>query len=701
MANRFEKYNQVDQQAAVNQPSNRFAKYDKTVEAAKPDAPGYFERLNQDILRRGKNVGESIKGTNLNPTAGTKFQTPLQTAMQVGGQGAGLITDALLVQPAISAFNYAPDSVRQYLKEGVNAVAESAPGRAVGSVAGPVVEGYKDFAKDNPVLNRDLGAAVNLAGYYTPIGNTSLATITANTPKVIGKAAAKTGNAIVGAPFAVGRGIYNVADKTTDAVAGGISNKIIKTGIPKEILKTATGVKRSNAEILFLDTLRKEGVSIDDALAQLADARGMGVTPSVAVTSNIPQMQTQAYLTSRGSSGSKVAADAVKEIREVQIPKLNTKLIETATGAHAVGAEQYGSVAAAQARDIVGKKVKMLQTRAKPFYERSVGVDKSVPVQSPQLQKALQNSVVVKSLDDWRVDPYTVTNVKNELAQLGVDPGDLQKLPYNSTVSLHAARTHLRGQADVAFRNGDSQAYKAIKSALTDIDNAVESSFPDYKTARRIYSEDAGALKTLKDSPIGKMAEAVDGDYSKIADGFMKKDPQYIKKTLSTADQKMKDAIAGAFLKRQLEEASKDGLRFSDKVFRSQGNAERLRAIVGLERFDKMKKIDGIVDQLFETQAMGKQSITAAAQSLERGVTIPTSISDALMSVRAKIAPTLLDMVNKDPIQAKRYNELLLTGEGGKLLDSISLGKATADDFKKIGGFLNKNASKITQSTVK
>lgn len=664
-----------------------------------PDAPkGYLSRLNEDILRRGKNVGESIKGTNLNPFS-RNFQTPIETLGQVAGQGMGLISDALIAEPLTSAYRYlTPKSAQAAVASGAETVAQSGLARALGAAT----NAYSNFAKENPVLNRNLGAAANTAAFYTPVGNTSLATITAGAPKAISRAVTGTGKAVVNAPFTVGRGAYNIGNKATDYIAGGISGKINKAWLPAEIIKDASGNVRSNAEILFLETLRNEGISFDDAIKQLSSATDMGVTPSVAITSNIPQMQTQAYLMSKGSSGSKVAADAIKDIREVQIPKMNTELIKAATGADPLAAEQYGAIASKGAKGLIADKVTKLQTRAKPFYERSVGIDKSVPIENPLMQKALGNNVVSKALDDWRTNPYTITNVKDELNTLGVATDGLDKLPYNSTVALHAARTHLRGQADIAFRSGDSQAYKAIKSGISDIDNAIESTFPDYKTARRIYSEDAGALKTLKESAVGQMANVAESDYSKIADSFMKKDAQFIRKSLKDAKPEMRNAIAGAFLKRQLEESSKDGLRFSDRVFKTSGNENRLRAIVGLERFEKMKKIDEITDQLFSTQGMGNQSITAAAQSLERGVNVPTSFMDIITSIKEKIAPSLMDMVKRDPTQAKRYNELLFSGEGDKLLKSISIGnKATASDYEKIGGFLNKNASKLTSSQVK
>ena len=138
------------------------------------------------------------------------------------------------------------------------------------------------------------------------------------------------------------------------------------------------------------------------------------------------------------------------------------------------------------------------------------------------------------------------------------------------------------------------------------------------------------------------MAQFADGDYSKIANDLMSKDAGYIKKFVNGLgdNQKMKDSLAGAFLKRQLEEAANDGRRFSDKVFRTEGTSERLKAIVGEERFAQMQKVDGVIDQLLKTRNITSGTDTAAQLSMKgQGINVPTDKAGLVDMVRKKIAP--------------------------------------------------------------
>jgi hypothetical protein len=550
------------------------------------------------------------------------------------------------------------------------------------------------------------GASGALYGYGTGEGgaeNRTRNAIDVGVPSAVIGAAAPLAIGAVGAalhPFQTAKGAANLFNNITDKIAGGISKKLNVVDLGDDLVKDArTGMQRSDAEILFLKTLKDEGISVDDALESLKTAQSYGVSPSVAASSNIPQMKTQAHLLVGGSAGSSTAEKAIKDITENQIPSLNKKAIEVATGAGRAPAESYGKIVADKAKSLVDEKIKTLQTRAKPHYQNSVGVDKSIPIESPMMKKALENPLVVKSLDDFRADPYTLTNVKKELADLGVDSAQLEKLPYNSTISLHAARTHLRGLADSAYSAGEKQKGTAIKEALKSIDDAIESSYPSYKTARHIYSEDAGALKVLKESPVGKMATFSEGDYSKIANDLMQKDPAYISKFLNNVkDQKMRDSIAGSFLSRKLEESGGDALRFSQSVFRSEGSANRLKALVGEDRFNQLKKIDEITDLLLETKNMKSGSITSPSQALRGDVEFPKDKDTFFSMVREKIAPSLLEMVRKDPIASKEYIDLLLTDKGYKLLESMSKGnKGLMSDVEKVGRFLNENATKISE----
>lgn len=655
----------------------------------------FSQRVSGDIVNR-QNQMQGIANDYVGGNMG-----PISANLQFAGKGAQIGND-IAGEVLKSGYNALPDFAQNYLKGVGQNVSSSIKDSPLGNLVGSALQGYGKFEQNHPVAAGNIGALLNigsLAASATPIEGVSLADTAAsavgNTAKVTGGALKDLTGGTINLGIKGALGATDALSGLTDSIAGGISSKINRASLPAEFKNIP------DADALFLKSLADEGISHDQALSEYANAKEVGAKPSVAVTSNIPSMQTQAYLTSKGSAGSRVAAKAIEDIDINQIPKLNNSIIEQASGGKNLSAEEYGKTAFQEAKKAVDSKINTLKTRASPYYTQSVGLDKSVPIDNPVMQKALKNPLVVKSLEDFRTDPYTLTNVKNNLGELGVDAGDIEKLPYNSTIALHAARVHLRQLGDAAFAGRESQKGAAIKSALNDIDSAIESTYPSYKTARRIYSEDSGALKTLKDSPLGQMATISDGNYSKIANTLMTKDPDYIKKFVanigsSGADpQKIRDSLAGAFLKRQLEESSYNGRRFSDSAFKSEGNDQRLKSLVGEDRFNQILKIDSVIDDLLKTRSIPAQSITSAANSMKEGVNIPTSKAGIIDSVRKKIAPSLFEMVQKNPQSAARYNELLFTDEGYKLLEKIGSGTTTRTEVEALGDFINKNKSKV------
>ena len=540
--------------------------------------------------------------------------------------------------------------------------------------------------------HRAIGNAGNLALALIPIkGILSVdLTTTGQTLKTTGKVAAKT-TAVATKPLikSAAWGAKKL-DDIADDLAKGVSRTINRADIPKQLQKL------DDAELLFVKTLADEGVSFDGALRSLSLAKQYKATPSVAVTAQIPQMQTQGYLMSRGSSGSRLQRKAIENIDKVQIPSLNKEIIKQATGGMDLPAEKFGQIVSQEAKKLVDAKKLRLKTRAAPHYANSVGVDKMIPIKNDLMKRALSNRLVVKALDDFRSDPYTLSRVAEDLAELGIDAGDISKLPYNSTVSMHAARVGLRRASDEAFRSGDKIKYGAVKSAMNDIDNAIESAFPSYKQARAIYSEDAGALKVLMDSPVGRMSTFAEGNFSKIANDLATKDPQFIKKFMIGIgdNQKMRDAVAGAYINRIREEARFNGRRLSDALFKSEGSAERLKALVGQSRYNQMEKVNNVIESLISTRSIPSQSITAAAQSVKGGLGVP---KDALSWIKDKISPDLINIVQRDPAAAARFNELMFTDEGFKFLEKMS-GKTkqlTPKDVDQVVRFLNKNTSAI------
>jgi len=662
------------------------------------EQPGFLSQVGDKLNERGDKLDEIVNAYN----AGEQGlgRSALQTFANVGLGGLTDIGNQIIS----SAASYVP--VPEGYEQGISNIGSAALNSPLAEFGGnqiqPAYDQYQQFREQNPAIGRDIDAAgniINIAGLVSPVGRAveagSELAATAGQglralPSAVAEASIPSLNPLRLGTQAV-EGINNGIDNLAQYVSRGIS----RSQLPQE----AAGL--SDAEALFYKSLQDEGISPQSALAAYSDANSLQATPSVAVTSGVPSMKSQALLMNKGSSGSNVAASAIKNIDDTQIPKLNNKIIQEATGGTSLDAEQYGEAASKIAKDMVQAKKDALQTRAKPYYAESIGIDKSIPETNDAFKKALGNKKVVEALDKYRTDTNTLTNVQNDLQSLGIDATDLEKLPYNSTVALHSARVNLREQADSAFRSGDTGVYKAAKSAINDIDSAIESEYPSYKTARRIYSEDSGALKTLQDSPIGKMSMLADGNYSKAASDLMARDPGYIKKFVSNlgnsgADgQKIRDSLAGAYLKKQLQSSANDGRRFSDTVLKNQEVSARLKALVGDDRFNQINKIDTVIDQLIQTRQIGEGSATAPIQAMRE---IPTSIGSVLNSVRNKISPSLLEVVRRDPTQAARYNELLFTDEGYKLLDKISkTPKVTPNDVRTVGNLFNKLKPKEKQ----
>jgi len=637
-----------------------------------PDTLG--GKIGQAFFNRMQNVQDLKRNPRVDPLVVGPYAT---------GQALGFATDAA----GAALGSVTPDFIKQPAMKALGAAAEFAE-----PVTRPIAEAYGEFKQEAPMAAALLETAGNYAGAFSgakgtqivggPVLNAATKTVTAPVKAAVDASVFTTAKTA------------NLLNNVTDKIADAISKTANRANVPKPLRKLP------DAELLFVTTLMDEGVSIDDALQSLSGAKKMGVSPSVSVSAKIPQMQTQGYLMSRGSAGSKVAADAVDDIVKNQIPKMNTELITIASGG-GKSAEQYGLDVFKAASESIKKREIALKTRAKPYYQQSIGIDKSIPIEG-EFKKVLSNPLAVKALENFRADPYTLTNVQKSLSDLGISAEDISKLPYNSTVALHGARVHLRQLNDAALAGGEAQKSQAIKQALSDIDNAIEATYPSYKTARAIYSEDAGALKALKDSPVGQMAKFSDADYSKIADDLMGKDPQFIKKTIASFkatganQEKITNSIAGAFLRRKLQESTKQGVRFGDDVFKKEGTGLRLKALIGDEKFAKMEKVNDIITDLLATKNIPSQSITAAAQSVKEGISsLPLDNGGMIDMVRKKLAPSLFDLVQKNPEQAARYNELLFTDAGFDLLEKISTGKKTKFyDIDAVGAFLSKQLKK-------
>lgn len=151
------------------------------------DKPGFFSRVNQDILKRGAQAGAAIGRTGF---LGPNQQSVPETVFQLGGTGAGLITD-VAGEGLRSGYHYlVPQNIQSGISEIGNIIGETGAPQAAAETVSPLMQRIDEMMKAHPRLAANLGATGNLATFYTPIPKTgtSLAGATVKTVGAANKA---------------------------------------------------------------------------------------------------------------------------------------------------------------------------------------------------------------------------------------------------------------------------------------------------------------------------------------------------------------------------------------------------------------------------------------------------------------------------------------------------------------------------------
>lgn len=116
--------------------------------------PSFIERIKQDLIKRGKSV-DVLNG-------------PIETPLQIVGQGAGFITD-ILGEAAKSLVEKTPSFIKEPIKHLGADFLETEPAKAGLKAIQGGVEMYQDWKQKNPRLALDLESVVNI-GTLLPIG---------------------------------------------------------------------------------------------------------------------------------------------------------------------------------------------------------------------------------------------------------------------------------------------------------------------------------------------------------------------------------------------------------------------------------------------------------------------------------------------------------------------------------------------------
>jgi hypothetical protein len=441
-------------------------------------------RAGQGIKQIGLNVAESLglapKGTTNNYTKQVEQeraaynQSPVaqsvegQTGQLIGenipyaaGGGAGLL-GRTLIGTGIGASQFVPENGSRTF----NALL----GAGVNAAAPPVLA---SLLSKNPYVKAGTGATLGAALGY---GETD--------SPYKGAAAAVAG---AGAPF-----IPSLARNTLGNVAGRIAGKI--TGASPEVINP---IEKTLQPAAALNTLN--GVDEQKALDALAAARRLDpnftLTPAEASGSPIAAGAQGKLGTSK--EGAQILYNAGQKSAQSQQNIIQNFLSELSPN------PENASVNLRQAaKNALTQKEQELSNKASPLYEAAKKSSAKVDVQP-----------VVDYLDNElkTAKGEIATNLNKALTYLK-PAGQPNAENFDTSIEgLHNAKLAID---DLIEGRGDNSIGKTTEKKLVEVKKLLvkqlEKASDTYKSARTIFSEDAPAIKALKESPVGKIADLPD-----------------------------------------------------------------------------------------------------------------------------------------------------------------------------------------------
>lgn len=258
--------------------------------------------------------------------------------------------------------------------------------------------------------------------------------------------------------------------------------------------------------------------SITDRLKQAAGVQTPGMAQRVGATNLTPEMQAQLEAARRLNlhlTPAEAAGDPILAARQGALGTSDAgarRMTDFQQGRAQVQGEQIGSTlrdispeggsAAARVREVAQSVLKRrsdaLQEKAKPLYDKV----QKIKVPRQLAERLIKDPLILDTLRGISDDPVWAS--------------ELRKLPQSSLSRFDLVKRRLDDMRETAMRSGERDRARLIGEARNRLVNSLDKVSPDYRAARMAYSEDAPALKALRESPLGKVASLDDADLKKV-----------------------------------------------------------------------------------------------------------------------------------------------------------------------------------------
>lgn len=448
------------------------------------DKPGFLERLTAagretfgDIKETVSGIKGSIEQRSDTFNEGLQSgQSPLRTAVQLGGQALGGVADIAgeLTKGAVKTV--LPEETEQEVREGMTTVAEP-----VAAVIKPLVDKYEALKQSDPALARDIDAALGVGEFAATLFSGGLGS-RAGGAAVEGVQAVKT---------AAGEAAEGVS-RSIDSIAAG-----------------ATPVREAL------------GVAVDSA-ARIPGRIATNVGEKAATRTAIKSLPTPAA--QKAAQNGVEISDVNTLIRVVPANKeVASKLSKVVQGV-------ADGTSKADPRAIVGKpivtRLQKVEADANKVGARLTEEAKKIGVlDAPELQSAVFGQLTkVPGLEGIKVKDGKLifrdtTIAGNAAAQKRLQSYYSRATQWGKGSNKHLLRQEIfedlggKKKGKVELTSTEAGGFEAIRKGLS---NALDAKSPGYKALNQRYAK---AIKPLND--IKKLLKVEDADLQEIAAGIL------------------------------------------------------------------------------------------------------------------------------------------------------------------------------------
>lgn len=510
------------------------------------------------------------------------------------------------------------------------------------------------------------------------------------------------------------RPIQQAPGKTTGAIIRGVTRGVGKTG---ELIERGVQAAREKAlspeeraldpaARVVLNSIRASGANVDEALQRIAAAKAEGIDLPLYAALSDRNLTTFAKSISQFGAGTKQADEAVKLLKEKQIPESIQNLLGDVSNA-GLPAEKASDVLVDMANTVFQKERDVLRNRAAPIYQR---------LMQPSIQAPKFTGASVQTQAKWNQVKNTVDLLNDEIArglksdirksiyhrdylkkEYGLTDQMIDSMPENSLPFLDA----MKREVDSLTKPQNTSISDFAKSRLLqwkkELLTKTDAQYPAYANARKVYSDDAQYVQSLEEGPLGIIKDLSEKNFDLAGNKIMNLPPSSIKDLrnkfadsgIQGAGEAFEDGVV-AYMQRSFD-AMKDNRfqGFRNSVFGSSLQRERLAAALGPQKVQRLQKgFDVLDDAMKSLRLFGSDtaSLQQARQALgEGGVNVPVH-GGIINAARQVFSDAFQKNILDDPEGTQKLAKYLFTPEGSELLEQIAKNpKLTQNDKLSIG----------------